>query len=400
MHSVVVVIPIYREELKLSETASLNQVNTVLGHYDICFMAPEKMRKWLTNKKMRAEYWPDKCFENVRAYSRLLLTTEFYNRFDNYEYMLLYQLDAFVFSNDLEKFCDKGYDYIGAPMPHWTGWKHNKVGNGGLSLRKIASCKMVTSQKDTIYKNSNLGSAFDKDEDKFFAYCGYDINIKFLVPDTKTALSFSVEFDVMRVYSKLSDSNLPFGCHAWSKAHYWRIWEPFLKSRIKNWNEVVSKELQRLGTVEYTELRRKDLINYLCKRLLREDKILMYEHTIDEILPASNEYILWGGGESGSVVKQILMKFRRKIECYIDSNESIKEVDGIKALRPENIRFTERKYKIIVSVKKYKYSEEITCILQKYGLKNRVDFLLYMDLVEYIVREYYKKSVGGWCKMC
>ena len=49
------------------------------------------------------------------AYNRLMMSEQFYRAFEGYEYILIYQLDCLVFSNALEEWCRKGYDYIGAP---------------------------------------------------------------------------------------------------------------------------------------------------------------------------------------------------------------------------------------------------------------------------------------------
>ena len=40
--------------------------------------------------------------------------------FLEYQYMLIYQLDAFVFEDKLDYFCELGYDYIGIPVPDYT----------------------------------------------------------------------------------------------------------------------------------------------------------------------------------------------------------------------------------------------------------------------------------------
>ena len=101
MKPAAVVIPVYREELRLSERVSFRQAQQVLGKYDICFMAPEKMKNFLSAKGYKAEYFPAKCLSSRLEYSKLLLTPEFYARFSDYQYILLYQLDAFVFSDRL-----------------------------------------------------------------------------------------------------------------------------------------------------------------------------------------------------------------------------------------------------------------------------------------------------------
>jgi hypothetical protein len=64
----------------------------------------------------------------------------FYEVFRQYEYMLIYQLDCWVFRDELEMWCDKGYDYIGAPFfVKWFVDRGIYVGNGGFSLRKISN---------------------------------------------------------------------------------------------------------------------------------------------------------------------------------------------------------------------------------------------------------------------
>ena len=91
MHRVVIVIPIYREKLKVSEQISLERAKEILGNYDIVYIAPERLRSYLKKDDLKSEYWPNQCFESIVAYSKLLLTEEFYQRFCNYEYILIYQ---------------------------------------------------------------------------------------------------------------------------------------------------------------------------------------------------------------------------------------------------------------------------------------------------------------------
>lgn len=394
MKQAVVVIPIYREILKLSEKAALEQVRRVLGAYDICFMAPERMKGFLEHRGEWGEYWPDDCFADVRAYSHLLLTEEFYSRFIEYEYMLLYQLDAFVFSDRLQEFCLMGYDYIGAPMPHWTGWKHTKVGNGGLSLRKISACLDVTKNKQEIYKRTGRGDEFEFAEDKFFGYCGYDEQILFTTPDARTALSFAVEYDVMKAYSRLSEDNLPFGCHAWSKAWYWRIWEPFIRIRAIDWEAIRTQELEIMPSISYSELRCKALMQYLIRRLCRNERLP--EADIDAIIPQGTTCVLWGGGEIGGRTKTLLEKCGRKIRCFIDSSKKLTEIEEIEVLPPERLAETMSSSKVIISVTKDKYVKEIISSLDRMGLDAGREYVAYEDICFCLVKHYWRRSVGRW----
>lgn len=60
-----------------------------------------------------------------------------------YSHTLIYQPDAFIFKDDLSKWCSKGYEYIGAPnvgkarQNVYSPAMPMRVGNGGFSLRSI-----------------------------------------------------------------------------------------------------------------------------------------------------------------------------------------------------------------------------------------------------------------------
>ena len=54
-------------------------------------------------------------FTSIQGYNRLLLSTEFYQRFLGSAYLLICQLDVFVFRDELAGWVARGYDYVGAP---------------------------------------------------------------------------------------------------------------------------------------------------------------------------------------------------------------------------------------------------------------------------------------------
>lgn len=57
----------------------------------------------------------DEHFVSVDSYNEMMLSPDFYRRFQVYDFMLIYQLDAFVFRDELDEWVAKDYDYIGAP---------------------------------------------------------------------------------------------------------------------------------------------------------------------------------------------------------------------------------------------------------------------------------------------
>ena len=122
--NICIVIPIYRDykDLTRYETISLEKGIQTFNDYAIYLVGPpwinwDAFKKNLLNgngqghiKTFSEEYFKDKG-----GYSRLLLTPSFYQSFSKHDYLLIYQDDAFVFKDDLSAWCNKDYDYIGAP---------------------------------------------------------------------------------------------------------------------------------------------------------------------------------------------------------------------------------------------------------------------------------------------
>ena len=153
----VVVIPVYRDIPEPSEAASFMQCLHVLANYDIYVLTYEELdlscycqMSEICNKQFQIKYFARDYFGSVQAYNRLMLERALYKSFIPYKYMLIYQLDAWVFRDELEMWCDRGYDYVGAPVFGIMGKddygnviytrKMTGIGNGGFSLRRIQYC--------------------------------------------------------------------------------------------------------------------------------------------------------------------------------------------------------------------------------------------------------------------
>ncbi len=221
--NVAVVIPIYKEEIDDLEKISLAQVRKVLERYPIIFVAPEgKKFSYLEPGDMLVQFHPQ-YFQSGMTYSQLLMSPFFYEPFLVFDYMLIYQLDAFVFYDALEDFCSLGYDYIGAPWP--VSWGVKRVGNGGFSLRKVKAfhkllteCSFLPNWENNLAQDSffALYGVVSDSEDSFFTYCGADKNFDFHSAPVEVANLFAMEHYPDR-YLKKSGGNLPFGCHGWTK---------------------------------------------------------------------------------------------------------------------------------------------------------------------------------------
>lgn len=390
MKTAVVVIPVYQEKLRPSERISLRQAQQVLGKYDICFMAPEKMRNFLTGKGYMAEYFPDKCLSSRLEYSKLLLAPEFYARFSSYRYMLLYQLDAFVFSDRLHEFCSLGYDFIGAPMPY-SGNFRTKVGiNGGLALRKIDSCIRVTQMLQNMQMDDKMRQTFEQMEDKFFSYCGGSEDIPFTVPKVAISSAFSIEFNVAHCWERLSPKHLPFGCHAWSKSVYFNLWRPYIEPYAgKEMMDKAAEEAFANGTMDYY----KDWIfpliaRYLIKRMMREGRRAEIHDSLQSYFPQGKPVAIWGYGTVGKRCLEMLSFAGIAVQQVFDKSASGYCANGkIPIAAPDEHTIQSRKYAIVVSTTKY--YEEIARYLSDGGLKEGADFFSYREIETYLVRNYY-----------
>ena len=387
-NEVVVVIPTYKEQLSETEKISLNQARTVLKDYPICFMAPEKMRSFLTSKGLKAEFFPDDNLNSRYAYSKLLLTPEFYQRFANYKYMLIYQLDAFVFYDKLKYFCSLDYDYIGAPMLNFAFSTIGRIGNGGLSLRKVLSFIRITREREQIYKQSNQRKYFEKIEDKFFAFCGKNVSIDFSVPNIKIANMFSIEHNISHVYSQLSKDNLPFGCHGWSRSRHFEVWRPYMIKYIKNLDKV-EKEIYANGKDDYQTFVFYKLSQYLVRRIMRNSNVLA-SSILENYIPKDGKYVLWGKGAICDEAFMLFQYLERNIVCIFDKKTQENEIQhALPVIKPDIKLVIENEYKIIISTSLY--AKEISKILEEDGLQKDKDFFVYEEVSAYLSKKYYEK---------
>lgn len=273
-HQVAIVTPLYRYPLQEDEEISMRHLRQYLGRFDRFLVGPESL---LGGASVAREYsdfvllpFSKKYFESIRGYSRLLVSEEFYRAFADYEYILIYQLDCLIFSGELKEWCHRGWDYVGAPWFKNHGEDTSEglwaVGNGGLSLRRVASALKVLASKQLLddpkvrgqdtrrfdsappvrrmatglrtfllgrgYHNNvrwllrELGKDPKFHEDLFWSFQARRFLPDFKIGTPQQALGFSFEKAPRYCYQRNS-SRLPFGCHAWAK--YDRaFWEPFL----------------------------------------------------------------------------------------------------------------------------------------------------------------------------
>ncbi|UFH52013.1 DUF5672 family protein [Spirosoma sp. KNUC1025] len=225
-----VVLPVYKPQLNEYERISLMQCVRVLGHYPIWLAAPHSLdisayREILPT--IQARTFDDSYFADVQGYNRLMLSEEFYKAFSDQEYVLIHQLDAFVFRDELAYWCLQEYDYVGAPWLRdrdFTGTMDridfmirkriatlfnlkkpdgvtpreiislNTVGNGGLTLRRIpAMLRCLEPFKTKIAEYEGIHT-HQYHEDVFWSVEVNRYWPRLRIPNYRKALHFSVEF--------------------------------------------------------------------------------------------------------------------------------------------------------------------------------------------------------------
>jgi hypothetical protein len=268
MSAAVVVIPIYQSTLSKNEDISLNRCLEILGSREIVFVSPQSLSLAFYQERacqhrvdFKVEFFDEAFFASVDSYNRLMLSRSFYERFAPYDYMLVYQLDSYVFRDELLDWCREGFDFVGAPLiGHYADETFStvmRVGNGGFSLRRIESflqafdfTKNLLSAKEIIkryavfrkvwtrlplliamifgYRNNlpYFARHWRHNEDDFWS--GFLDGTRYALkkPSPEKALTFSFERFPRHTFALTK--RLPFGCHAWSRYEYDSFWKQYI----------------------------------------------------------------------------------------------------------------------------------------------------------------------------
>jgi len=223
-----IVTPIWKESLTDSELRHVSFTHKNVDGVDHYFAHPVGMN--LTYYKERfasGKYhaFDSYYFQSVSAYSKLMLTNDFYCAFDAYEAIVICQTDAFMLRGVPENVME--FDYIGAPWPtpfrlnrpriegnRRIGWLLSKlnigklvyVGNGGLSWRRIDAFRQIEGH---LRRNGIRNPAIN--EDLVIAYLAAHNYLK--VPTSQVAEGIFVEGNA----TNLSSCSGMVGFHALEK---------------------------------------------------------------------------------------------------------------------------------------------------------------------------------------
>jgi hypothetical protein len=264
MNSVIVLIIAHQSNPSRENLASLKQCQKILKKYPIVLVCPSGLdvseyRK--TAPDVGFDFIDPHWQSNYRMFNRLKIDPFLYKRYRQFDYILFYELDAWVFRDELQYWCSQGYDYLGAPWFEGYRLTTSKaqflgVGNGGFSLRKVKSHLRVLYSFSYIkmprtllrefldhvtpaafielltgltFKNNTyyLFNTYSLNEDIFWGNIVTRNFDWFKVPDMAIASRFSMELNAPSLYKSNGDQ-LPFGCHKWEKYHA-EFWKRFIQ---------------------------------------------------------------------------------------------------------------------------------------------------------------------------
>lgn len=258
--SLVIIIPTHRPNINNNEKISLTHLKKYLNKYDTYFVIPRNINaKVFKSFGYKIKKVDNNFFGTLRRANEMYLNRKFYEEFKNYDFMLIYQLDALVFSNKIERWIKSGYDFIAAPLFRpIIGYLSHKPGqsiyggNGGFSLRNIKKSIKILEivNKSATRSSKNLlvrlswfllallqgkthkiwlqapADNYPFNEDGFWSYEAVKYYPQFRVAPFKDGLKFSFERFPAKCF-KLNNYQLPFGCHAWTKYDR-KFWEKYL----------------------------------------------------------------------------------------------------------------------------------------------------------------------------
>ena len=256
---VAIVIPTHKSQPDNNEEISLRCLDNKLGDFNKYIICPENIEPKILLKNSKIIKFDKNHFETWPNYNSLLKTNTFWDKFKNYDFILIYQTDCLVFKSNIEEWLKLDYSFIGPPQINLKKEKLGFVGNGGFSLRKVSDHLEALNNKEIYFMNTKkqtlkylLGikrlkyfiftifktfiiynkkkrikhgytfrESFIKNsiypEDIFWCMFGPNLSRNYKVCPPEKAINFGFE-SAPQLAFKLNNNQKPFGCHNWT--HY------------------------------------------------------------------------------------------------------------------------------------------------------------------------------------
>ena len=257
---VAIMVPLPSPQLREDEEVSMSHLRKHLDHYEKFLLVPQGMEVQMEG--FRAVELDRRHFGSAANHNRMLYRTDFWEKFADYEYVLMYHLDALVFSDQLQDWCDQGLDYIGAPFlicsdAPWV--RVERCGNGGFALYRVPSVlkvlwnrylddpwkyfedhfwRFIEFQRKCLrpvraampswmkgrataslrgqLKKMDHVEVNERGNDLFWSDKAKHYLPEFKVGSLEQGLAFAFEMEPRRCLER-TGGRMPFGCHAWGR---------------------------------------------------------------------------------------------------------------------------------------------------------------------------------------
>lgn len=233
---VAVVIPFHKANPDANELRSLRRCCDILKSYPRILAVSNSLDTQdlqQTDNTLQIVRFPDIYFSSWKGYNLLCRSPEFYERFLNYKYVLIHQLDCYIFRDELLYWCEKDYDYVGAA---WLRHEHlmeskkwyskapflkiflRQTAQGGFSLRRV-----MTFYNAAVCQAWLLKHIINLPEDVYWSTIGSRLYHPFKIAGINEAIKFSFDASPELAF-RMNNDQLPFGCHGWYGKHteFWK----------------------------------------------------------------------------------------------------------------------------------------------------------------------------------
>jgi hypothetical protein len=263
--SLCIIIPVHQSVLSREEKTSLLACFAHLQIHDSFLVYPEglNIEKYKEiHPALKEKPVPAAWMSSIQNYNRMKVNPDFYRIFKDYDFIMTYELDSFIFSPDIESHFGFSFDFIGAPV--YEGYRNPQNGasfikalNSGFSIRSVGTSikalhllnkyRSVWKRQRFFLSNFRFLRKFAKqdllkivyhdhltgyfsnqyfNEDMIFSQVIPSLFTFFTVAPPEIALKFSFEVNPDKLYI-LNHRQLPLGCHAWQI--YYSFWKDHIK---------------------------------------------------------------------------------------------------------------------------------------------------------------------------
>lgn len=245
-----VIIPVYKSSPSEAELLALKHNADILKGREIVLLAPQAIDTSAYSSVAPnieilsvSDDWLG-TVNGIAGYNRMTMSETFYRLFDDYDYILILHLDAWLFRDELDMWMTQGYDHIAAPWPSryiyrnnlarlWFKFKkrllskdiiredmYGRVGNGGLSLRKVEAFAQAAKKYQAAVERYLKSGDPLHNEDIFWAIETPEIT----TPDQSVAAKFAYDLKPALCH-RLNNNCLPMGCHGFNHKSRRRFWQ-------------------------------------------------------------------------------------------------------------------------------------------------------------------------------